>query len=93
MLRHGVKFIRGCIPKKLMHFAASAGESHEAQKNMGWTDVKDKSKFEWKNMVERVQSHIKKLNWAYKVELAENEVKYYNSLATISKKNTIEVEN
>lgn len=42
-------------------------------------------------MVERVQAHIKKLNWGYKVELAEKDVKYYNCLATLVNKNTIEV--
>lgn len=29
----------GCIPKKLMHFAAMNGESREFSKNMGWTDI------------------------------------------------------
>lgn len=44
-------------------------------------------------MVERVQAHIKKLNWGYKVELAEKDVKYYNCLATLVNKNTIELLN
>ncbi|EGR29300.1 thioredoxin and glutathione reductase family protein, putative [Ichthyophthirius multifiliis] len=81
----------GCIPKKLMHLSAVVGESHEAQKNMGWSDIKDKYSHQWEPMVQRVQNHIKKLNWGYKVALAENEVKYFNSLATLFDKNTVEL--
>lgn len=44
-------------------------------------------------MVERVQAHIKKLNWGYKVELAEKEVKYYNCLATLVNNHTVELLN
>lgn len=42
-------------------------------------------------MVKNVQKHIKKLNWGYKVELVEKNVKYYNKLATVIDKHTIEL--
>jgi len=32
------------------------------------------------------------LNWGYKVALAENEVKYFNSLASLVDKNTVELQ-
>lgn len=40
-------------------------------------------------MVDRVQAYIKKLNWGYKVELAEKDVKYFNNLATIIDNHTV----
>lgn len=60
----------GCIPKKLMHFAALWGESQEAQKNAGWK-INEKNEHDWKQLVSMVQMHIKKLNWFYKTDLQE----------------------
>eukprot|EP00825_Cyclidium_porcatum_P022607 TRINITY_DN2487_c0_g2_i2.p1 TRINITY_DN2487_c0_g2~~TRINITY_DN2487_c0_g2_i2.p1 ORF type:complete len:411 (-),score=79.25 TRINITY_DN2487_c0_g2_i2:627-1859(-) len=80
----------GCIPKKLMHFAALWGESQEAQKNAGWK-INEKNEHDWKQLVSMVQMHIKKLNWFYKTDLQEQEIKYYNALASLVDKNTIQL--
>lgn len=45
----------GCIPKKLMHFAATYGESQESHRIAGWTNVNEQQrKHEWSALVERV---------------------------------------
>jgi thioredoxin reductase (NADPH) len=42
-------------------------------------------------MVKNVQSHIKKLNWGYKVQLAQQNVKYYNKLAEFVNPHTVKL--
>ena len=60
----------GCIPKKLMHTAAILGEAmRDDAAAFGWAspDVKHN----WAAMRERVQNHIKSLNFQYRVALRE----------------------
>lgn len=89
----------GCIPKKLMHHAANLGEAiHDAEK-YGW-ELKSEDKslannvtHNWDNMVMAVQDYIGSLNWGYKVELRDKNVKYLNSYGVIKDKNTVECTN
>lgn len=84
----------GCIPKKLMHYASTYGESMEMQRISGWTNINEQErKHEWTKLVERVQNNVKKTNFGYKVALRENKVKYYNYYASLVDKNTIKLEN
>jgi len=39
--------------------------------------------------VDTVQKYIKGLNWNYKVQLSDKNVKYFNALAKLKDKNTI----
>jgi len=80
----------GCIPKKLMHFTALAGEMKKDQIACGW-QVDEKASHDWKAMVKGVQGHITSLNWGYKGQLMDKEIKYYNKLASIVDAHTIEV--
>lgn len=80
----------GCIPKKLMHFASILGELREDQKVFGFTDTTQRP-HDWNDMLEKVNAHIKSLNWGYKTTLAEKGVKYINALASIASLNTIEL--
>ena len=66
----------GCIPKKLMHFAATMGELREDQKAAGW-DIGE-GKHDWAKMVTTVNTHIKKLNFSYFSELFGLGVDYEN---------------
>ena len=78
----------GCIPKKLMHFASMVGELREDQKECGW-DVNPSLPHSWETMIEHVNNHIRSLNWNYKKQLIQKEVKYFNALASLTDAHTI----
>jgi len=80
----------GCIPKKMMHFASLVGELKHDQVATGW-NVDEKASHDWKKMVSTVQRHITSLNWGYKGQLQEKNVKYYNRLASVIDPHTIEL--
>lgn len=80
----------GCIPKKLMHFAGLLGEHYEEGVQAGW-EVPEMPLHSWQKMVQKVQSHIKKLNWGYKVALIEHQVIYFNCMAKLVDSHTIAV--
>ena len=71
----------GCIPKKLLHFAANAGELRHDQINCGW-EVDPSKPHNWEKMIEQVNTHIHKLNFGYYSELASMEVAVKMSYAT-----------
>ena len=81
----------GCIPKKLMHQASLLGEAAKDAKEFGWEFSEEKPKHDWGKMVENVQTHIKGLNWGYKVALREKKVKYLNELAKFVGPNKLEL--
>ena len=58
----------GCIPKKLMHFAAQWGENQEAVRNAGW-GLNEGAKLDWSELTGRIGAYIKSLNYGYKTEL------------------------
>lgn len=82
----------GCIPKKMMHYAALLSEARVDQEKSGWApDLK--AAFNWETMVGAVQMHIKGLNWGYKADLMKLKVKYYNSYASFVDPHTIKLDN
>ncbi|KAL8275732.1 hypothetical protein Esti_000295 [Eimeria stiedai] len=94
----------GCIPKKLMHYAASMQQllSWDALK-MGWGEFEafndqtgeplQKHKHcNWDTLVQCVQSYVKQLNFSYRTSLRSAGVTYINALATLKTPNTIEYE-
>jgi thioredoxin/glutathione reductase (selenoprotein) len=78
----------GCIPKKLMHFASMVGELREDQKECGW-NIDTSLPHSWETMIEHVNNHIRSLNWNYKKQLIQKEVKYFNALASLKDAHTI----
>ncbi|CAM9797151.1 unnamed protein product, partial [Chrysoparadoxa australica] len=72
----------GCVPKKLMHYAALLGAGMEDAKNLGWK-VGDEPEHDWATLVEKVQNHIKMLNFGYRVGLKSAKVTYINALARL----------
>ncbi|XP_066925765.1 thioredoxin reductase 1, cytoplasmic-like [Clytia hemisphaerica] len=80
----------GCIPKKLMHQAALLGESLTDAKAYGWS-TPEKNTHNWETMVQAIQDHIRSLNWGYKVQLRQQNVKYYNKYASLVDKNTLKL--
>lgn len=82
----------GCIPKKMMHYAALLSESRSDQELSGWSpDMAQKH--DWEKMVKNVQLHIKGLNWGYKSDMIKLKAKYFNSYASFIDSHTIHLDN
>ncbi len=83
----------GCVPKKLMHYAATIGHSlhHDAEK-FGFNFNDQPPSFRWSALVGSVQNHVKKLNFGYRNGLRSAKVEYINALATFKDANTITYE-
>jgi len=82
----------GCIPKKMMHYAATLAEARKDQELSGWAPDMD-AKHDWSKMVGQVQMHIKGLNWGYKSDMVKMKCKYFNSYATFVDAHTIKLDN
>lgn len=82
----------GCIPKKMMHYAAILAEARRDQKAQGWNPDFEAT-HDWSTMVSSVQMHIKGLNWGYKSEMIKNKIKYFNSYASFEDAHTVSLDN
>ena len=82
----------GCIPKKMMHYAATLADARKDMKEQGWK-IDDAEKPDWNKMVETIQSEIMSLNWGYKMDLMKQKCKYYNSFASFVDPHTIKLVN
>ena len=78
----------GCIPKKMMHYAAVLAEARKDQELSGWSPDMSQT-HNWEKMVKQVQMHIKGLNWGYKSDMIKLKVKYFNAYATFADAHTI----
>ena len=56
----------------------------------GW-DVPEKKTHKWEQAVDLIDTYIHSLNWNYKKSLGEQNVTYYNKLASIIDHHTIEL--
>jgi len=90
----------GCIPKKLMHAAALLNESiHQDSKSFGiqggpgdnGSNGASDAGHSWESMREKIQNHIRGLNFKYRVNLREKEVTYLNKLGRFLDPHTLEV--
>lgn len=82
----------GCIPKKLMHYAATYGENYEKQRLAGWNVNEADAKHNWSELVGKVQENVKRTNFGYKVALRDANVKYLNYYASIVAPNIVKLE-
>lgn len=81
----------GCIPKKLMHTAASLRESlHQDARPFGIVAGKEDA-HSWSDLRTSVQNHVRGLNFKYRVALRENEVTYLNKLGRFVDAHTLDV--
>lgn len=80
----------GCIPKKLMHFAAQSGELRKDQAECGWSMDLDK-KHDWEKMLDNVNNYIRGLNWGYKKELVAAGVRVYRNYGKVIDKHTVQL--
>eukprot|EP00820_Chromera_velia_P019949 Cvel_28656.t1-p1 / transcript=Cvel_28656.t1 / gene=Cvel_28656 / organism=Chromera_velia_CCMP2878 / gene_product=Thioredoxin reductase, putative / transcript_product=Thioredoxin reductase, putative / location=Cvel_scaffold3791:13079-13801(+) / protein_length=241 / sequence_SO=supercontig / SO=protein_coding / is_pseudo=false len=72
----------GCVPKKLMHYAALMGPViHWDAGKFGWK-IPEGVTHDWGKLVQTVQNHVKQLNFGYKLGVKKAGVKYINALAS-----------
>ncbi|UKJ89145.2 thioredoxin reductase [Theileria orientalis] len=82
----------GCIPKKLMHYAATLRSANVDRYNYGLTDKLEDAPVDWPKLVKNVQNHVKMLNFTYRVSLNIPNLTYVNAYATLKDSKTVEYE-
>jgi len=80
----------GCVPKKLMHYAALCGEQLHDAKTFGW-DFNLPQKHNWSVLVKNVQDHIKKLNFFYEKGLASANTKTLRPASPLEEPKVVEI--
>jgi thioredoxin reductase (NADPH) len=77
----------GCIPKKLMHHAATIGHHISISDQMGWSvaDVKHN----WETMVEYITNYIRSLNFSYRTDLRTKGITYIEAEGKFLSPNTL----
>lgn len=79
----------GCVPKKVMWFAANLAEKLEDAKHFGFDiNVKD---FDFKYLIQQRQAYIDRIHKFYNKKLEEENINLVQGSAKLLNKNTIEV--
>ena len=87
----GTCVIRGCVPKKLMVYAAEFSQYFNDSKGYGW-NVKDVN-FDWQQMVTARNNEIDRLESIYKKNLKKSGVKIHENFAKLKGLNEVELDN
>ena len=87
----GTCVIRGCVPKKLMVYAAEFSQYFNDCKGYGWT-VKDVN-FDWQQMVTARNNEIYRLETIYKKNLKNSGVEIHENFAKLKGLNEVELDN
>jgi glutathione reductase (NADPH) len=85
----GTCVIRGCVPKKLLSYAAHFHEDFEDARNYGWT-VGGVS-FDWATLIANKDKEIDRLNGIYKKLLSGSKVDLLESRAVMTDPHTLDV--
>jgi glutathione reductase (NADPH) len=85
----GTCVIRGCVPKKLLAYAAHFHEDFEDARNYGWSVAE--ARFDWPTLIANKDKEIDRLNGIYKKLLAESGVPLIESRARLADPHTVEV--
>jgi len=80
---------RGCVPKKLMVYAAHFPAGFEESAGYGWTV--GSSSFNWTKMINAVNGEVDRLNGIYQRMLDNSNVKVYRGYGTFIDCHTIEI--
>lgn len=75
-----------------MHFISHLGDLRADMNEVGW-DIDTKKQHNWEMMMEKVNGHVRSLNFGYKSTMIKNSIPYFNALASIKDANTIELKN
>jgi len=86
----GTCVIRGCIPKKLLAYAAHFSEDFEDAAGYGWTV--GHSTFDWRSLIAAKDKEIDRLNGVYKQILSRAGVELIESRATVIDPHTVSVD-
>jgi glutathione reductase (NADPH) len=87
----GTCVIRGCVPKKLMVYAAEFSQYFSDSEGYGWTI--NGAHFDWQRMVLARNKEIDRLEAAYKNNLKKSGVEIYENFAKLKGLNEIELNN
>src|SRR5688572_28114422 len=85
----GTCVIRGCVPKKLLSYAAHFHEDFEDARNYGWT-VSEAS-FDWPTLIANKDREIDRLNGIYKKLLSGSKVALLETRAILVDPHTVEL--
>jgi glutathione reductase (NADPH) len=85
----GTCVIRGCVPKKLLVYAARFGEEFEDAAGFGWT-VPEPT-FDWPTLIANKDREIARLEAAYTVNLQRAKVEIVKSRAAILDPHTVKL--
>ena len=86
----GTCVIRGCIPEKLMSFAAEFSENSQNAAGYGWDKVP--CTFDWQQFIAAKEQEIQRLSQVHSQKLEEAGVELIQGRATFSDAHTLEVE-
>jgi len=85
----GTCVIRGCVPKKLLAYAAHFHEDFEDARAYGWSV--DNARFDWPTLIASKDKEIDRLNGIYKRLLSESGVALIEARAVLADPHTIEI--
>src|SRR5262245_34074588 len=85
----GTCVIRGCVPKKLLAYAAHFHEDFEDAAGFGWSI--GKAKFSWPALIANKDREIDRLNGIYKKLLSDSKVALFETRAKLVDGHTLEL--
>ncbi|ERN18871.1 hypothetical protein AMTRI_Chr07g24750 [Amborella trichopoda] len=86
----GTCVIRGCVPKKILVYAASFGGEFEDAKHFGW-EINEPVEFNWNKLLHNKTKEINRLNGIYKRLLSNSGVTLLEGEAKLVNSHTVEV--
>ncbi|TGN61933.1 glutathione-disulfide reductase [Paracoccus liaowanqingii] len=86
----GTCVIRGCVPKKLMIFAAQAGLMAEEMRGYGWCDAQSGT-FSWEVFREKLDAELTRLELIYRAGLSRAGVEVHDQRARLAGHHEIEL--
>ncbi|MBL8708744.1 MAG: glutathione-disulfide reductase [Rhodospirillaceae bacterium] len=85
----GTCVIRGCVPKKLLSYAAHFHEDFEDARAYGWSS--GEASFDWSTLIANKDKEIDRLNGNYKKLLSGSDVALLESRAVLRDAHTLDV--
>ena len=79
----------GCVPKKMLVYAAHCAEEFRDAAGFGWSVTPPE--FDWASLIENKNTEIKRLNGVYRQLLENAGVRIYDGRATLSDAHTVTV--
>ena len=84
----GTCVIRGCIPKKLLVYAAHFREEFEDAESYGWTSTRE---FSWPTLIENKDREIARLEDIYRTLLKSSGVLLFEGRATLTGQQEVDI--